>query len=224
MNAYEDLAFPEPPDDRPYTFINMVATIDGKTVIGDRGEDVVGLGSKTDQVLMDRIERAADAVLIGGQTVRSTSARWSPKTHIRIAVTKSGEIPFDKAYFTDPEGKAFVACPEGASFDIPTYVARIEAGLTQVEPQVLAMKLRQVYGVKRLHILGGSEINAQFLSADLVDELFLTIAPKVKLGRGLPTYAGGEPIPKDQLQQYRLVEHHVIADEVFLRYRRRREF
>ena len=66
MSLYENLEFPPAPADRPYTFINMVCTIDGKTVSGSREEDVVGLGSKFDQSVMDEIESAADAVLQGG--------------------------------------------------------------------------------------------------------------------------------------------------------------
>lgn len=221
MNIYEDLTFPPAPDDRPYTFINMVATIDGKTVIGEKGEDVVGLGSKVDQVLMDRIEAAADAVLIGGQTLRSTSAAWNPKSPIRIGLTRSGNVPFDKAFFNAPGAQSYLACPEAASINVPVIVSPIRIGKEDVVPRELARHLRNHLQIERLHILGGSEVNAQFLRADLVDELFLTIAPKVKLGRGLPTYAGGDPLPREALQSYTIVEHNIVGDEVFLRYRRK---
>ena len=78
-------------------------------------------------------------------------------------------------------------------------------------------------GVERLYVLGGSDLNGQLLGADLVDELFLTVAPKVRLGDDLPTYAGGEALPRSDLLDFTLVESHVVQDEVFLRYRRRKE-
>jgi riboflavin biosynthesis pyrimidine reductase len=53
-----------------------------------------------------------------------------------------------------------------------------------------------------------------------VDELFLTIAPKVRLGRDVPTYAGGEALPREAIQRFSLVEHQAVGDEIFLRYRR----
>jgi riboflavin biosynthesis pyrimidine reductase len=56
----------------------------------------------------------------------------------------------------------------------------------------------------------------------MVDELFLTLAPKVKLGANLPTYAGGDPLDKEDVLRWRLVGCHPIEDEVFLRYRRDR--
>lgn len=218
---YSSLRFPPAPTDRPYTFINMVATIDGKTVIGDRDDSVVGLGSRVDQELMDRIETASDAVLIGGQTLRATSAKWNPKAPIRIGVTRSGSIPFDIQFFSAANSQSFLACPSKLILDLPDHVRRINAGMHEVDPIWLSKHFRSELGIKRLHILGGSEINAQFLRHDLVDELFLTIAPKLKLGRDLPTYAGGVPLQREELQNYELIEHHVVESEVFLRYRRK---
>jgi len=221
LNIYDDLKFPPAPADRPYTFINMVETIDGKTVIGDRNSNVVDLGSKVDHELMDKIESASDAVVLGAQTLRATSPRWNPKSPVRVALTKSGDVPFDAMFFAASEAQAYVACPARAVFELPEGIERINAGPDAVDVVWLARHLRTEMGIERLHILGGSEINAQFLRHDLVDELFLTIAPKVKLGRDLPTYAGGEPLPKEALHRYQLLEHHAVEDEIFLRYRRR---
>lgn len=221
MSLYEHLVFPKAPANRPYTFINMVCTIDGKTVSDTRDQDVVGLGSKFDQTVMDRIESAADAVLQGGQTLRATNPKWNPKAPIRIGVTKSGKVPFDTQYFSAPGSQAYLACPAKLSIQLPDHVTRINAGKEEVDPVWLAAYLRRELGIERLHVLGGSEINALFLRHDLVDELFLTIAPKVKLGRELPTYAGGDPLPEGSIQNYELVEHHAVEGEIFLRYRRR---
>lgn len=220
MTIYSNLEFPEAPIDRPYTFINMVSTIDGKTVIDGRENSVIGLGSRVDQQVMDLIERASDAVLIGGQTLRATPKSWNPKASVRIGVSRTGEVPFDSNFFSAPGAHSYLACPRNSRVNLPEQVRRIDAGLDSVDPMTLARYLRHELGIQRLHVLGGSEINALFLGHDLVDELFLTLAPKVKLGRNLPTYAGGEPLPKDAIQNYQLMEHHVIESEVFLRYRR----
>jgi riboflavin biosynthesis pyrimidine reductase len=221
MKIYADLKFLDTPSDRPYTFINMISTIDGKTVVGDRGDSVAGLGSAVDQELMDRIEEASDAVVLGAQTLRATGSRWNPKAPIRIAISKSGNVPFDSQFFAAPDAQAFLACPSDLILDLPEHVQRINAGKDKVDVVWLAKYLREEIGVEKLHVLGGSETNAEFLRHDLVDELFLTMAPKIKLGRDLPTYAGGEPLPKDGLQSYELIEHHIVENEVFLRYRRR---
>lgn len=215
---YEDLGFPEPPPHRPYVFINMVTTIDGKTVSGNRNEDVLDLGSKLDHTLMRKIEDQSDAVIVGATTLRAASPKWDPGTKLRVVVSSSGDFDYRLPYFTGG-GKAFVACPESAEFQPGPGVARLEAGRGELDFGFLFRKLREM-GARHLLCLGGSTLNAQLLERNLVDELFWTIAPKVKLGQCLPTYAGGDPLPREKMLTFNLIEHHVAGDEVFLRYRR----
>ncbi len=193
------LIFPPSPEDRPYTFINMVSTIDGKTVSGELGDSVNDLGSKVDHDLMNRTIEAADAVLIGAQTLRATGNVWNPNCPVRVVLSRSGNIDQQSKFLSGGTGL-------------------VMSGDSMAE---ISRKLRHDHGVKRLLILGGSKVNGQFLAEDLVDELFLTIAPKLKLGRGLPTYAEGEPFEKHKLPEFNLKSHFVVGDEVFLRYARR---
>jgi dihydrofolate reductase len=58
-------------------------------------------------------------------------------------------------------------------------------------PAALIRKLREESG-KDLFVMGGGELGRAFLEADLVDELFLGIAP-VLLGQGIPAFPGGFP-------------------------------
>lgn len=197
----------------------MVATIDGKIVNGMREENVIGLGSKLDQQLMDRIERAADAIILGAGSVRANPHGWSPHCPVRIAVTESGNVDWTMGYFRE---QAYVACSQRATYPVPPHVKRLAFGAESLDLPALLRHLRHEMGIERLHLLGGSELNAEFLSRDLADELFMTVAPKIKLGRDLPTYAGGEPLPRDGLLRFEIVEHHVVDDEIFVRYRRRR--
>ena len=81
-------------------------------------------------------------------------------------------------------------------------------------------QMRTRLGIRYLLVEGGSELNASLLRFDLVDELFLTVAPKVKLGSDTPTYAGGRALGKDELLRFRLKECQPAGDEVFLRYTR----
>ncbi len=213
IGLYEHLEFGPIPAERPFTLIDMIATIDGKTVSGDRDQSVNDLGSQRDHELLKRLEKAVDAVLVGGQTLRATGTRWNPGCRVRVALSGSGKLPFSAAFFTGGEG--YMATTQEVASP-PESVGLIQAQ----DLAGVVSHLRKEMGVERLLILGGSETNAQFLAAGLVDELFLTIAPKVKLGRDLPTYAGGEALPRERLLAFELAEHHVVADEVFLRYRR----
>jgi 2,5-diamino-6-(ribosylamino)-4(3H)-pyrimidinone 5'-phosphate reductase len=200
-------------------FLNMVATIDGKIITGNRDEPVTDLGSAVDHTLLRRTEKAADAVMTGAQTLRATSAKWNPKAKRRFVVSRSGRVPADHAFFTGGEG--YVVTAGSAMFPVPSGVKVVRAGNLTVDFRMALERIRSL-GVQRLLVTGGSELNAQLLKDDLIDEIFLTVAPKVKLGADVPTIADGEALPRHALLHFELVEHHVIADEVFLRYRRRR--
>ncbi|HZH97458.1 MAG TPA: DsbA family protein [Fimbriimonadaceae bacterium] len=210
---YTDLTFPDAPSDRPYCFINMVCTIDGKTVTGARDEPVHDLGSRLDHELMRRIEEAADAIMLGAGSLRATPKLWYPKDKIRIVVTRSGDLPYQSRFFTDAPEKAYICGPEQVRFPEPTQ--RLQEDLAE------CLRTLRDMGVQRLLVEGGSELNAELLRRDLVDELFLTLAPKIKLGRDIATYAGGEPLGRGEVQRYELIESHRVGDEMFLRYRRK---
>lgn len=209
-SVYRDLVFTNPHTDRPFTFINMVTTIDGKIISGDRGEHVSDLGSANDHQIMNRLEHKADAVLCGGTTVRA-SGNWDPVTPYRIAVTRSGNLDWSKPYFTG--GRAIVLHPIDVHPQVPDGIETIA-----FSDWPDALKQLKGRGMEIINVMGGSEINAYLLEAELIDELFLTLAPKIKLGDNIPTYAGGTPLPREKVQTYNLAEVHHIEDEIFLRY------
>ena len=213
MVPYARVEFPPAPPDRPYVYVNMVTTIDGKIVTGTRDDDVMDLGSDVDHKAMANLDRASDACLIGGRTLRASPRSWRPRGRVSLVASASGDLPWDARYF---EGESYVVAPASAEFDSP--VPRLD-----LTDWPTLMKTLREKGVERLYVLGGSDLNGQLLGADLVDELFLTVAPKIKLGTETPTYAGGEALPRNGLLDFDLVESHVVGDEVFLRYRRRKE-
>lgn len=215
MSVYEAIDWPAPPGDRPFVFMNMVSTIDGKILTGERDEPVMDLGSATDHATMRWLESQADCVLIGAGSLRATPGIWYAAGLKRVVLTRRGELPFHSRFFTDDPSLAFVS---GGDDDLPAGVRRLPADLP-----TLLKSLRHDHGVERLLIEGGSEINAVCLRADVVDELFLTLAPKIKLGRDVPTIAGGEPLQREAVQRWELVSLKTVESEIFLRYRRQRD-
>ncbi|MBI3721734.1 MAG: dihydrofolate reductase family protein, partial [Fimbriimonas ginsengisoli] len=182
---YAGLELLPPPADRPTVLIDMVATIDGKTVSGGRNEDVLDLGSKLDHQILRRLEGAVDAVILGGATLRAAPKAWQPRPPIRVVVSRSGDFDYAAPFFAG--GRALVACSDKDAQGLPPAAAPLAAGKAEFDLGALLARLRHELGVKRLLAVGGSELNGALLGADLADELFLTIAPKVKLGRDTPT-------------------------------------
>ena len=218
---YSDLRYPESSEMRPYVVINMVTTIDGKIVTGGRGEPVQDLGSDVDHIMMRRIQNSVDAVLIGAGNQRSSPKIWYPVDKIRIVVTKSGNVLYPSRFFDDAPDKAIVLCVEDSVVpSLPNGVKVLRFGKGGIDWYAALEYLVDALDIHTLLVEGGSDVNAQLLSLEIPDELFLTLAPKIKLGSDVPTYADGTALPREKVQRYKLLEHHIHGDEAFLRYRR----
>ncbi len=219
QGVYESIDLGPKPANRPVVSINMVATLDGKIISGERDEHVNDLGSDVDYATLRQIELAHDAVVIGAGNLRATPGLWYPKPLTRIVVTNSGKVDPTSRFFTDAPERAYVATthPEAA----PNELNIMPFAEGELKPKNLLTQLNEL-GCDKVLVEGGSNLNAQFFAADLVDNLFLTLAPKIKLGEDTPTIAGGQPVPRAELLNFELKSHLVVDNELFLHYRRKR--
>ena len=77
--------------------------------------------------------------------------------------------------------------------------------------------LHEKWGVKRLLCEGGGDLNDALFRAGLVDEIHLTVCPKVFGGRNAPTIAEGIGFEKLSLaSQFQLKSSKRVGDEIFL--------
>ncbi len=235
---YLSLIFPEPPPDRPFVYINMVATVDGKITV-DGSER--GIGSEADKRLFYELRAHAGAVLDGAATARLSGAsprvrppdlqRWrrdrGQAAHpLGVLLTASGNLPLDSAFFTSEAFEAAVFAAEtipaerlAALRHTRRPVHLVPAGDSAV-PAMLQV-LHQQYGVQRLLCEGGGTLNSTFIHQGLADELFLSIAPKIAGGRDNLTAVEGEPFHRDTMPALELMSwhHHLPTGEVFTRWR-----
>lgn len=221
----ETASFPEPPPDRPYIFTNAVTTLDGKLILGDIGGTAAGLGSPMDRLLMHRLEALADAVVIGSSTLRADKHMNYPSHLYRAVVTTSGDLPTDHDFFQKcADGRALVFAPTHLPPDKKLALERVATvhlvGETRVEIPEIVRILHTHYEVRYLLVEGGGSLNFYFFDAGLVDEIFLTLAPRVKGGAHLPTMVDGAGLPREQVPRYALISVYLHESELFLRYRR----
>ena len=219
---YTNLHFPEPPPDRPYVFINMVSTADGKILQGPIGSTAAGLGSPTDQMLMRRLEEASEAVMIGAGTLRPGPVVY-PLTLWRVVITRTGDLSLENRFFTDPPGRAVVFAPESLSSEMRERLEGAAAlrliGREGVDLPAALRLLREEFGVQYALLEGGAAINYDFFERGLVDELFLTLAPKIKGGAHLPTVVDGPGLPGHAFIAMELLSVYRDESELYLRYR-----
>ncbi len=228
--------FPEPPPERPYLFLNMVTSVDGKAALnGGAG----GIGSALDKRLMKATRAACDAVLHGAATLRAEKvdprvgptharareARGLPAAPLAILLSRTGDLPLDRRYFTYPGVSRLIVSGEGTP---PKQRAALAAHAELLiapgdEPDLtwVMRTLREVYTVRYLLVEGGPNVNGNLFAAGLVDEICWTLGPKIIGGGESLTLVNGPtfqaPVPLTLRSAY------LHEGEFFLRYRVRRE-
>ena len=237
-NAYADLRFGDAvPDDRPYVVVNMVATVDGKVVIGGPGTTRL-IGSRTDHLLMTRIEGQCDAVLFGATLMREDDpgypfhdearqarriARGVRPEPLWVGLTTRAAFPYRPRMFEGGPTRTALFSGSGISAADRETLAQVTSLTVSDTPDVslpmMLHHLRHDHGVRVLCCLGGPAVNAAMLRAGVVDEVFCTIAPKIHAGRGGVTMFEGAPYPANGLPRLDLAAIHVEESEIYLRYR-----
>jgi riboflavin biosynthesis pyrimidine reductase len=179
------------PGDRPFVFVNMVSTIDGRAqVSGSTG----ALGEAADLEMLLELRALADAVLIGTGTLRvegyarlvGSADRRARREAAGLAgdpaavlLSRSLDLPWDAGLFQAPEQPVLVYTSTEAEGEPPETAAPVE--LVRLEDPAPAMVLADLRarGIAALLSEGGPTLNSALLGAGLVDELFLTIAPQI---------------------------------------------
>ncbi len=221
-SLYQRISFPPAPPDRPYIFLNMVSSLDGKITLGEVGDSASGLGSPSDQMLMKRLQSNAQAVMIGASTLRVGHVAYPPSL-MRAVVTTGGNIPADARFFRDAPGRAIVftteQMPEGQRTALQEVAHVVVCGVDRVNLTQALRFLRHQMGVERLLCEGGGGLNFEMFAAGLIDEWFLTLAPKVKGGSHIPTTVEGQGFARERAVRMELVSVYEQDSELYLRYR-----
>ena len=178
-------------EDRPFVFVNMVSTIDGRAQLGgSTGE----LGEEADLEMLLELRTIADAVLIGSGTLRvegyarligseerrarREAAGLAPDP-LAVLLSRGLDLPWDAGLFAAPEQPVLIYTAADAEGEAPDLAAPVEVvRLPQLSPAAACADLRS-RGVAALLTEGGPTLNSALLGAGLVDELFLTIAPQI---------------------------------------------
>lgn len=203
-----------PPDGRPWVAVNMVMSADG-TFAADGTSDA--FGDDGDKKMFSAMRRAADVILAGASTVRAEGygpARGDDPAPIYV-VSRSLDLDFSSPLFTEAKVPTGVITVSSAPPD-RLAAARaagdvIVAGETSVDfgAALAEMGLR---GSRFVLSEGGPKINEQMLASGVIDELALTLSPRIASGRrGL----FGDPA---DLVGLRLTHAWAEGDEVLFRY------
>jgi riboflavin-specific deaminase-like protein len=193
----------------PFVLVNMAMTADGKIATANRA--VSSFGSARDREHLLELRATADAVMAGARTVDSASINLGPgpakfrrlrlknglaEHNLRVVVSGSGLVNPQAEIFRQRFSPIIVFTTRRAS---PARLRQLRAvadevkvfGRHKINLHAALCWLRGKWGVKRLLCEGGGELNAALFRAGLVNELHLTVCPKIFGGRKAPTIAEG---------------------------------
>ena len=219
----------QPHEDRPFVAMNFAATVDGRATI----DGVSGpIGSDTDTAMLAGLRTRFDAVMIGAGPMRAerygrlvydqeTRERREriglPHDPLMVIVSGRLDLPWDAPLFTEGGGRVLIFTaseaepPETAT---PVRVVRHEG---MVDIAAALRHLRDERGVRALLCEGGPQLHAELQAGAMVDDLFLTIAPKLAGGEAPRIIEGSLPAVAELELAWLLEE----GGELFARYRRR---
>jgi 2,5-diamino-6-(ribosylamino)-4(3H)-pyrimidinone 5'-phosphate reductase len=227
---YEDLELPPSgrrASRRPYVLINMVSSLDGRTTVEGKAARI---GSETDRRVMRTLRSKADAVMIGAGTLRAERLSLGLDDSVgpqplAVVVTASGNVPIESNLISDERQEVLVITPEDVrSVRLPERARYEELQVSEdrsgtVDLAEALKMLKTEHAVDLLLVEGGPSLNHALVSANVVDEIFLTLAPKL-LGGTTPEALG--ILAGHQLSavspRLRLLSIHLAGDELYLRY------
>jgi riboflavin biosynthesis pyrimidine reductase len=214
--------------------MNFVSSIDGAATAGGLS---AGLSSAADKRVFDILRRLCDAVLVGGGTVRAegygamrldrAAVEWRRAhglaDHPVFAIVSG-------ALHLDPGSPIFAKAPVrpvvvtvAASADAKKQaLSRVAdvlvCGEQKLDPGVMLDALAQ-RGLRQVLCEGGPTLFGALLEADCVDELCLTVSPRIEAGAARRIAAGAIPQARRMVLRHALVSGSVLL----LRYLRMRE-
>jgi riboflavin-specific deaminase-like protein len=225
LDAYRP--WDDAPAGRPHLALNFAATLDGRASIDGRSG---AIGSDTDTAMLVGLRERFDAVMIGAGTMRvERYGRIVPDPRKRdervaldlppdplVVIVGGLDLPWDAPLFTDGGGEVLLfttSADDPPATATPVEVVRETGG--RVDMTVAMRHLREERGIRAVLCEGGPRLHSQLQAAELADELFLTIAPKL-VGAGTSILEGALP----EVAELDLVWLLQEGSELFARYRR----
>jgi len=220
---------PEASDARPYVLVNFIASADGRSSFEGRSG---ALGDEGDRAVFHGLRERADAVLVGTRTLEVEGygrmlglqerrerrlARGRSAEPLACLVSRSGKIPDHIPLFAQPEAHVVVF----TATDLELAGARAQVDVVRLDPGQMTLTtalrcLRSDYGIELLLCEGGPTLFGSLLEESLVDELFLTVAPKLAGGGTSPAITSGPELP--ELRSLRLAWILERENFLYLRY------
>lgn len=234
--VYPDLQFTQPPG-RPFFYANFVTTVDGKVTVTPNPKAYWPLGSALDRATLMDLRAHADVLIHGKNTAlahrtadsvrepafqarRQELGKLKPLYYLVIGSNLGPEIaPF---LDTDSTMQPIAVVPEHARVDqsVSGVAQVVRLGQESVDLGQLSQFLAAA-GHRIVLVEGGPTVFGEFLRADLIDELFVTVAPKLfgNAQQSTLTMVEGHLFGPTDYKHLTIISLKQEGNELFIRYR-----
>jgi riboflavin-specific deaminase-like protein len=212
----------------------MAMSLDGK-ISTHRREDI-SLGSEHDRRLMDELRADADAVIVGSGTVahdgfpilmryddleaRRVDRGW-PRHPMNVTMSRALSLPSTRPFFHHPDTDKIVFTTRAAPASRVKRFSRLADVVVlpghTLSPTAVLENLRQ-RGASRVLLEGGGEVHFAFAKEGVIDEVFITLTPRLIGGANAPTVLDGKGFLASDHIELRLLSTKRVGDELYLRY------
>ena len=191
---------------RPFTFVNVAASVDGK--ISDERRIQLRISGKEDLLRVDRLRAFSDAIMVGIGTVLADDPSLTIKHEalklerirngknanpLRVVVDSKLRVPLD-AKVLDGKAETLIATTKLSNTEkreILAEKAKIKVfGEEKVDLKELCSFLYE-HGIERLMVEGGGTLISSMLREKLVDELNIYFGNLIIGGQESPTIVDG---------------------------------
>ena len=162
------------------------------------------------------------------------NAQHKPEYPLLVIVSGSGQLELERAIFRTPAMRTVVITTSagrdeltrrGATTLGSVEIHALNSSSGSIAPRAILQLLQSQFGVKTLLHEGGPTLFGQFLAAEAVDELFLTLSPQIAGRKGdasRPSVVQGVEFMPDSAPWFQMVSVKEKAAYLYLRYRCRR--
>jgi len=207
----EHVALPDwRPHERAFVRLNMIASVDGGTAVGGLSG---GLGNRDDHAVYAALRDQADGVLVGLGTVIAEHYHVPAQPSLQLYVVADTADVGDAALLF-ASGRATLVAPTSVD-PVPDDMPVLRAG---DGPFVDLVAATGALSGQVIIAEGGPTLAGLLVAQGLVDEFFVTVAPRVIAGSTARVSHGPDADPS--LWE---LEHGLVDDDgfLFLRYCRR---
>ena len=207
---------------RPFVFINVAMTADGK--IDTFARKGAAISSPHDKERVDRLRAESDAVMVGGKTLLEEDPKLTVKSEtlraervargltpnpIKVGIVTNAALEPHARFLYEGQTKVVIFTTHQTSKDKLAFLRSQGVDVyTDHHDKVdlkNALATLQELGVNRLMVEGGATLNFELLRLGLVDEVSAYLAPMIFGGASAPTMVAGSGLERSDAIPLKLI-------------------